>query len=188
MNLPIRIRNISKSLILTCFASLIAGWSGTAAAQESAQARTGGVIEEVVVTATRRETSLQETPVAITALGADALEQRNVEDLQDVAKYTPGLQIIGLAGRGGGAGSNVSIRGIGTDAQESQASVGTYIDEVYFPSGFGNVLGLLDVQRVEVLRGPQGTLFGRNTIAGAIQYVSVAPENELSGYLEATIG
>ena len=188
MNLPICTRNLCKRLILACFASSIAGWSGTAAAQESAQARTGTVIEEVVVTATRRETSLQDTPVAITALGTDALEQRNVEDLQDVAKYTPGLQIIGLAGRGGGAGSNVSIRGIGTDAQESQASVGTYIDEVYFPSGFGNVLGLLDVQRVEALRGPQGTLFGRNTIAGAIQYVSVAPENELSGYLEGTFG
>ena len=154
----------------------------------SAQERSPSVIEELVVTATRRETSLQETPIALTALGKETLEQRNAEDLQDVAKYTPGLQIIGLAGRGGGAGSNVSIRGIGTDAQESQASVGTYIDEVYFPSGFGNVLGLLDVERVEVLRGPQGTLFGRNTIAGAIQYVTVAPDHELEGYFRGTLG
>ena len=188
MKLPVRTLKISNNLILSCFASLIVGSSGTAVAQESAQARSGIVMEEVVVTATRRETNLQETPVALTVLGTDALERRNVEDLQDVAKYTPGLQIIGLAGRGGGAGSNVSIRGIGTDSRESQASVGTYIDEVYFSSGFGNVLGLLDVERVEVLRGPQGTLFGRNTIAGAIQYVSVAPENELSGYLEGTFG
>ena len=175
---------------LSSVAASIIVLSGAVAAQDSEtrQGLSDGWIEEVVVTATRRETGLQETPIALTALGSQALEQRNAEDLQDVAKYTPGLQIIGLAGRGGGAGSNVSIRGIGTDAQESQASVGTYIDEVYFPSGFGNVLGLLDVERVEVLRGPQGTLFGRNTIAGAIQYVSVAPENEFSSYLKGTFG
>jgi len=143
---------------------------------------------EIIVTATRRETNLQSTPVAVTALSTQALEDRSVEDLQDVANFTPGLSIIGQAGRGGGMGSNITIRGIGTDSQDAQASVGTYIDDVYFASSLGNVLGLVDVERVEVLRGPQGTLFGRNTIAGAIQYVTTRPGHEYAGYVKGTLG
>lgn len=169
--------------------AIIAGALGldvtVASAQSDDLANLG--LEEIIVTATRKETSLQDTAVAVTALSAQDLENQNVETLQDVANYTPGLQIVSFAG-GGNARGNVVLRGIGADALDSQASVGTYIDEVYFPSAFGNVLGLLDLQRIEVLRGPQGTLFGRNTIAGAIQYVSQTPTNEFEGNIKATLG
>jgi iron complex outermembrane receptor protein len=153
----------------------------------SAPLHAQGTLEEIVITSTRTETNLQDTAVAVTALNTEQLENRGVADLRDVAKYTPGLEFMSTAG-GGGSKGNAVIRGIGTDGIDSQASVGTYIDEVYFPSLFGNVLGLLDLDRIEVLRGPQGTLFGRNTIAGAIQYVTAAPGDELGGYVKATVG
>jgi iron complex outermembrane receptor protein len=167
-------------------------YAAIATTSVSAQNESNGdallTLEEVIVTATRRETSLQETAVAVAAYNTEMLEQRNTDDLQDVARFTPGLTILGQSGRGGGAGGSVAIRGMGTDGQESQPSTGIYIDEVYYPSGYGNVLGLLDAGSVEVLRGPQGTLFGRNTIAGAIQYRSAAPTDDFSGFVTATAG
>jgi iron complex outermembrane receptor protein len=77
---------------------------------------------------------------------------------------------------------------MGVDAQASSQAVGVYIDDVYYASSFANILGLVDVERVEVLRGPQGTLFGRNTIAGAIQYVTKAPDKEFGGYVRGAVG
>ncbi|HTU11533.1 MAG TPA: TonB-dependent receptor [Allosphingosinicella sp.] len=142
---------------------------------------------DIIVTATRGETRLQDTPLAVSALSATTLRDRNVATIQDVAAYVPNLSIGNRAGTGS-AGGSVSIRGMGVDAQDSSAAVGIYLDEVYFASSRGNILGLLDVERVEVLRGPQGTLFGRNTIAGAIQYVSRAPGRELGGYVSGTYG
>ena len=145
-------------------------------------------IDEIVVTAQRRETSLQNTPVAVSAYSTNQLRDRNIVNLQDVSDFTPGLEIVARPGRSGGGGAGITIRGIGADSQDSQSAVGSYIDEVYYPSAYGNVLGLLDVERVEVLRGPQGTLFGRNTISGAIQYVTKKPEKELGGYVTGTVG
>lgn len=152
-----------------------------------AEANDPSGLTTIVVTATRQATDLQTTPVAVSALSGGDLQERNVTTLQDVAQFVPSLELVGRPGRGG-ASSGITIRGIGTDAQDSQASVGVYVDEVFFGSGYGNVLGLLDVQRVEVLRGPQGTLFGRNTIAGAIQYVSNAPTHEFEGYVQGSYG
>lgn len=163
--------------------------TGAAMAQtDDADVNGARTLEEVTVFATRTgETDLQTTPIAVTALNSEAIQKLNIENLQDVANFTPSLQITAQAGRAGAAGS-VTIRGIGGDARESQAAVGTYIDDVYFASGFGNILGLLDVAQVEVLRGPQGTVFGRNTIAGAIQYRSTKPGDDLSGYARGTVG
>lgn len=154
---------------------------------EQDSSRSGG-LEEIVVTATRAgETDLQETPIAITAFSSAALEKTNSADLQDVAQFVPGLSIGNRVGSGSNFGA-IAIRGMGVDAQESSASVGTYIDDVFYASGRGNIVGLVDVARLEVLRGPQGTLFGRNTIAGAIQYVTKAPSNEFEGYIGGTFG
>lgn len=143
-----------------------------------------GDISDIIVTATRVETSLQKTPVAITALSGAQLQQKNIVSLVDVGNYVPSLSIGGRGGQGTNQG-NVTLRGIGVNAPDSSPSVGLYIDEVYYPSVTGNLLGLFDVARVEVLRGPQGTLFGRNTIAGAIQFISTKPEvGKFSGYAE----
>lgn len=167
-----------------CFGSVVAVLAATPAlAQDGDQVR----LEEVIVTATRIETSLQDTAVAATALSGADIEQGNVRTLQDVSAYVPSMSVGNRAGEGG-AGGAVSIRGMGVDAQDSSAAVGTYIDDVYFASNRGNILGMMDVERVEVLRGPQGTLFGRNAIAGAVQYVTVAPGNEFEGYLRGSGG
>jgi iron complex outermembrane receptor protein len=149
---------------------------------------TAGRLDVVTITATRSgATDLQVTPIAVTSISGEDLETRNIDNLQDVANYVPSLSIGARAGFGSGFG-NVSLRGMGVDAQGSSQAVGTYIDDVFYSSDYGNILGLMDVERVEVLRGPQGTLFGRNTIAGAIQYVTRAPDDKFGGYLTATSG
>lgn len=145
-------------------------------------------LEEIVVTATRSgETDLQSTPIAVTSISSDDLQTRNIDTLQSVSSYVPSLSIGNRSGFGSGFGA-VSLRGMGVDAPDSSQAVGTYIDDLFYASGFGNILGLMDVERVEVLRGPQGTLFGRNTIAGAIQYVTKAPDDELGGYIKGALG
>jgi iron complex outermembrane receptor protein len=160
----------------------------SAGSQESPADDQNVGLEDIIVTATRSETSLQDTPIAITAFSSKSLEEKSMRSLQDVATSTPNLSLVGRAGTGG-AGGSIAIRGIGVDAVDSSAAVGTYIDEVYFGSTRGNILGLLDVNRIEVLRGPQGTLFGRNTIAGAIQYVTMDPSTqEIGGYLSGALG
>lgn len=153
-----------------------------------AQAGDGLQLEEIVVTATRVETGLQDTPVAVTAVSGEQIELANIRTLQDVAAYVPSMSVGNRAGEGAGGGA-VSIRGMGVDAQDSAAAVATYIDDVYFASSRGNILGLMDVDRVEVLRGPQGTLFGRNAIGGAVQYVTVAPNTEkFEGFVKGSFG
>ena len=147
----------------------------------------GGIkLEEIVVTAQRAETNLQETPISVAAVSGEQLAQQGASTLLDLASFIPNLQVGSTTLQGAGNG-RFAIRGIGQEAG-TQASVGLYIDEVYYPTGAGNLMGLFDVDRVEVLRGPQGTLFGRNTIGGAIQYVTVQPGREFGGYGEATLG
>ncbi len=172
------------SLMIAAQANAQQAASGTEAESQPQEA---AKLEQVVITATRTETKLQTTPIAVSAFSADAIRQRGIGNLADVAAYVPGLSIG--SGQGLGAGTaNISIRGMGVDSGDSDGSVGTYVDEVFFSSGRGNILGLMDTARVEVLRGPQGTLFGRNTIAGAIQYVTNAPKREFGGYVTGTVG
>jgi iron complex outermembrane receptor protein len=158
---------------------------GFALAQESPA--TSG-LEEIIVTAQRKETSLQETPVSITVFSADALQERGITSLLEISSFTPNLQVGSRSGQAGTQGG-YAIRGVGVNAGGSSPAVGIYIDDVYFPSGAGNLMSLFDVSRVEVLRGPQGTLFGRNTIGGAIQYITVRPNTDgFSGFVEGTGG
>lgn len=148
-----------------------------AAVQEEAAAATA--TEEIVVTARRREESLQDTPVAISPFSAETLEARQVEGTQDLERITPSLQLK-PAGQlsGNTAASVVFIRGVGqldpTGAVDP--GVGIYIDEVYVGRAVGGLIDFGDIAGVEVLRGPQGTLFGRNTIGGAILVRTHAPE------------
>ncbi len=172
---------------LCCGVAGIALMSSAAARAQQAPADNKTALQEVVVTATRQATNLQKTPIAVTALSGQALRDRGVATLLDVSAFVPSLSIGSRSGTSTENGA-VAIRGMGVDATASSAAVGIYVDEVYFPSGPGNLLGLFDVNRVEVLRGPQGTLFGRNTIAGAIQYVTNEPENRFGGYLDVIGG
>jgi iron complex outermembrane receptor protein len=145
-------------------------------------------VEEVVVTARRREESLQTTPVAVTAITADTLEKRNVVNISDIAEMTPGLQVAQTAGTLGTA--TVFIRGIGyTDSEIGQDSpIGLYLDGV--PSGRVStaLMQLVSPDRVEVLRGPQGTLFGRNTTGGAISITTHTSRDEFNGMVKASYG
>ncbi len=150
---------------------------GEAAVQDEEDAVTTG--EEIVVTARRREESLQDTPVAVSPFSAETLEARQAEGTQDLERITPSLQLK-PAGQlsGNTAASVVFIRGVGQldPTAAVDPGVGIYIDEVYVGRAVGGLIDFGDISSVEILRGPQGTLFGRNTIGGAILVRTRPPE------------
>jgi iron complex outermembrane receptor protein len=145
-------------------------------------------LEEVVVTAERREMALQDTPISIVALSSETLERKGIEDISDVALFTPNLAINGSRGYGNNQ-PTFSIRGIsGGGGTTSERGVALYIDGIYVPRTNGSVFKVFDIERVEVLRGPQGTLFGRNSTGGAIRLVTRQPGPEFDSYVRATLG
>jgi iron complex outermembrane receptor protein len=149
-----------------------------------------GGLGEITVTATRLPTNLQDTPIAITAVTAEALEERGITDIADLTSVVPNAQFRRVQGAFG-PGVSAFIRGIGsTDTGlGAENPVAFYIDDVYYPVLLGANFDLLDIDRIEVLRGPQGTLFGRNTLAGAINIVARQPQlGDTWGYAELTIG
>lgn len=147
-------------------------------------------IPDIIVTAQRREESLQKTPVAVTALGEQQLVDRGVRSVLDLQQSTPNLQIATQTAGSGTSSATFFIRGLGQQrsGNGTQPAVGIYVDDFYYPSLSGNLFKVLDVERIEVLRGPQGTLFGRNTIGGAVRYVTRKPTDEISGFLDLTAG
>ncbi|WP_169053496.1 TonB-dependent receptor [Alteraurantiacibacter aquimixticola] len=152
---------------------------------EQASSRPGGTI---IVTAERRETDLQDTPLSIVAVTPEVIEAKGIENLQDLATFTPNLNITG--GRGSGnSNPTFSIRGVsGGGGATGERGVGLYLDGIYVPRTNGSVLRVLDIERVEVLRGPQGTLFGRNSTGGAIRYFTKRPDpSATEGYIRATV-
>ena len=152
---------------------------------------TGLTLEEITVTARRREESLQSTPVAVTALTGEALETRAAASVEAVSQFVPNVQFDGAAALSGGAyNATVFIRGIGQNdfAIFSDPGAAMYLDGVYLGRSIGGIMDAVDLHRVEVLRGPQGTLFGRNTIGGAVNIVSRQPSDELEGEVSLTGG
>ncbi|MDZ7768881.1 MAG: TonB-dependent receptor plug domain-containing protein [Woeseiaceae bacterium] len=146
-----------------------------------------GQIEEIVVTAQKREQNIQDVPVAVTAYTGRMLEESAIKDIRDLAAIAPSL--ISNQSQNSTT-SSFSIRGIGTSAQNFglESSVGLYIDEVYRARPSSIINNLVDIAAVEVLRGPQGTLFGKNTPSGAIIIRSVQPGHERNAFLEVTAG
>jgi iron complex outermembrane receptor protein len=145
---------------------------------------------DIVVTATRQSTNLQDTPIAITAITAEALEERGITNMGDLTSVVPNAQFRRVQGAFG-PGISAFIRGLGSadTSIANEATVAFYIDDVYYPMLLGANFDLLDVDHVEVLRGPQGTLFGRNALAGAINIVGRQPSTrETTAYIETTIG
>ena len=143
---------------------------------------------DIIVTAERRATTLQNTPLSILAVTQEAIDSKGIKDLQDLSHFTPNLSISPTRGSGSSA-ANFVIRGIsGGGGATGERGVGLYIDGIYMPRTSGSVLRVLDVDRIEVLRGPQGTLFGRNSTGGAIRIFSKQPTDNFEGSLEATGG
>ena len=126
----------------------------------------------IVVTARRREERLQDVPIAITAYSGEQLQQSGAIDITDIAQTTPSVTLE--PSRGTNNTLTAFIRGVGQQDPVAgfEAGVGIYLDDVYLNRPQGAVLEIYDVERIEVLRGPQGTLYGRNTIGGAIKYVT----------------
>jgi len=153
------------------------------AADDASQA----TLDEVVVTATKRETSLEKTPVSITVLSADTLKDDRIATITDLGSVTPGVVING---RAQGAGNPITIRGIGSDVLGLGAddAVAVYLDGVYQGRQYGAVSELPGVDRIEVLRGPQGTLYGRNATGGAISVVSKEPSTVSAVSFDAGYG
>lgn len=143
----------------------------------------------IIVTATLRERSLQDIPLSVTALGGDALENAAVTNVESLQFSVPGLNITTSAGSG--FQSSVRIRGVGTSSTNIgfEGSVGIFVDGIYRPRAGTSLGDFADVERIEVLRGAQSTLFGRNTTAGAISVITKKPElDEFSGSARATVG
>ncbi|PTQ13584.1 TonB-dependent receptor [Sphingomonas oleivorans] len=148
-------------------------------------------VEDITVTARRREESLQDTPVSITAFSAAALDRAQVNTVSDISRFTPNLVLNQSAAiSGNSSATTIFIRGIGQYdfSPTTEPAVGLYVDGVYVARSVGSLLDVADVERVEVLRGPQGTLFGRNTIGGAVNIVSKRPGDEFGGYVDMRVG
>lgn len=168
----------------------IAASAGSVSAAPAPQGSesSGSLLDEIVVTAQRREERVQDVPIAISAFSADQLEQLNVTETLGMIRLIPNL--LGFNNTGLGTANGYYLRGIGNT--ESIATfdppVGTYVDDVFISRQNANNLGLFDVDRIEVLRGPQGTLFGRNTTGGAMNVILRAPGEEMGGFVEAGFG
>ncbi|REK08867.1 MAG: TonB-dependent receptor [Acidobacteria bacterium] len=167
-----------------CSTSTLLG-SLPAAAQQPAS---DPVEETVTVTAQRVEQDLQEVPISVIAVSGEELDERAIDDLQELADSTPGMVVTGQAPSNGEM--TISIRGIGSNTfgLGTESTVGFYVDGFYVPRPQGFVNQFLDLERVEVLRGPQGTLWGRNSTGGALNVLTTAPGRELSGRISASYG
>lgn len=172
-------RIISLALLLGM--SVLAGTAAQAANQP--------VIEEVIVTATKRAQSVQEVPIAVTAISAESLERAGVQDLRDLSAVATSFNMN--SSQTESQGSTLRIRGVGTTGNNIglESAVGVFLDGVYL-SRPGVALGdLMDIESIEVLRGPQGTLFGRNTSAGALNIRTKGPNfEETEGFANVTVG
>ncbi|WP_293920193.1 TonB-dependent receptor [Sphingobium sp. UBA5915] len=180
---------------IRAFALASAAWSGLAAlpalAQDAAQPPAAASEEDngaIVVTARRREETLVSVPIAVSAFSGAALERSGAIDISDLANVTPNTTLE--ASRGTNSTLTAFIRGVGQQDPVSgfEQGVGIYLDDVYLNRPQGALLDIYDVERIEVLRGPQGTLYGRNTIGGAVKYVTRMLPQEFSLKVKGTYG
>ena len=164
---------------------------GAVSTEKNGSAKSGetSVLPEVVVTAQFVRQDIQTTPISMSALTGAMLEERGVTNIMDVANSTPNI-LMREGSSGEGMSNTAYIRGIGQNDFLFAYSprVSFYIDDVYFATVYGSVFDLMDISRVEILRGPQGTLFGRNAVGGAIRIFSQQPTGDGSGYIELNTG
>ncbi|HMO67218.1 MAG TPA: TonB-dependent receptor [Novosphingobium sp.] len=177
-------KRIRSGLLSFCALSVFAASNASAQDMPAEDERLSGM-SEIVVTAQRRAERVQDIPVAISAFGGEQIERAGIASLENIAPRVPSFYF----GSFGAARPQLYIRGIGTRSFDpgSESSVGVFADDVYLGRSSGSFGAMKDIERVEVLRGPQGTLYGRNTIGGAINVISRAPTDELTGSIEGGI-
>lgn len=171
------------SLLVVCFLPSL-GLSETLA--KGVNKKSAGTLEEVIVTARRTSENMQTVPVAVSSLSSMALAEANIRNVGSLSNVVPGLDITE-----GRKEAGFSIRGVGKKSVTEvriEGGVGVYLDGIYLPRNDNQLLELADVESVQVLRGPQGTLFGKNSIGGAILITTRKPAEELRGELELTVG
>ena len=175
-----------KALRALFATTALIGGSAAFAQAVTAPADTSGGLDDIVVTASKTGASkLQDTPLAVTAFSADTLERTGIKDVRDLASLTPNLQVTQNS-----SFSQVYIRGIGSNNVfgGSDPSSTIHLDGIYLARPASYLSNFLDVERIEVLRGPQGTLYGRNSVGGTINVISRKPANELTGKAQLTYG
>lgn len=174
--------SVRLTLLTTIAASAI--WTGSAHAEAPADGSAAMAIDDIVVTAQRREERLIDVPISVSALGGEALERGGVVNVSNIGTYVPNIQINQTVGNT--FGPLISIRGLAPASDTSlgrDQPVGLYIDGVPIAKSTGAAFDIVDLQRVEVLRGPQGTLYGKNTIGGAVNLITRKPSGEFGGTL-----
>src|SRR5213079_2754200 len=168
-------------------AAALAALAGAPTARAQQPAATSGGLEEVIVTAQKREQNLQEIGISLSAVSGSDLTELGVVNATDITKSMPAVV---LTQPNGPSSFSLAIRGVVqndfADHQESPAAI--YVDDVYVSQMIGLAFSVFDVDRVEVLRGPQGTLFGRNATGGLANYITRKPTDQAGGYLDTTFG
>src|SRR5690606_27513129 len=185
---PAHFRATTLSLAIVTALAAPAAHAQDAAPSDDASARSATQLDAVTVTARRRAESIMDVPVAVSAFGEEQLKDLQASDVTGLQGAVPNLNIV--QGRGSANSTNVFIRGIGQpDALQSfDPGVGMYVDDVYYSRINGSMFSLFDVQQIEVLRGPQGTLYGKNSTGGAIKVTTRDPFDQSGGAAELTIG
>lgn len=152
---------------------------------------TDALMGDIIVTARKREETVQSIPQSVSAFSGESIEARGIQKIDGLANFTPSMTFQNNPSFGGaGSSAAIYIRGIGQKEflPTTEPGVGVYVDGVYVARSVGALLDLVDIERIEILRGPQGTLFGRNTIGGAISITTRRPEETPSGSVQATTG
>ena len=179
----------SSHLLLSGVAAMALAIPVSAAAQDAPAVEDDGPLSEIVVTAERRGQNLQEVPLAISAVQSEELELRGLTEAKDLSAIAPNVAVSGATTNA--TASVISIRGIPTPADETQgfdSPIGLYVDGVYMARSSASSFEVADIERVEVLRGPQGTLFGRNTTGGAINFITKLPTDDAGVKVRAGYG
>ena len=179
---------IRRTCLATCIPLILAGLPLPASAQTGEQAAGSNVLGEIIVTAQRREQTLQDVPVAVTAFSSDALELVGSSNIGELALAVPSVTLE--PSRATNSTLTAFIRGVGQQDPLAgfEQGVALYVDDVYMARPQGALLDIYDVERIEVLRGPQGTLYGRNAVGGAIKYVTRPLADEPDLRLRASVG
>jgi len=169
------------------FISTIVAALGLAVSPVSYVHAQDSALEEIIVTAERREASLQETDISMTVLGGKTLQELGISDYTDLQDFAPNVRTPPIPTSAGGA---IAIRGFrnGETIGTFEPKVGLYLDGVLIAKNPGSAFDVLDMERIEILRGPQGTLYGRNTVGGAINYITKKPTDEFEGKVSLTYG
>src|SRR5882672_201894 len=178
-----------RAIVSMLGGSLFVAATAAAADEPPVGDRGESELAEIVVTAQKRAENLQNVPIAMQAYSGDQLQKAGVNQITDIVTLAPNLNVVVQ----NALSQHIVIRGVGTNEffGNAPSSVGTYMDEVTMNSSYMSTLGLFDMERVEILRGPQNSLFGRNTTGGAVNYITNQPKvgaDKIDGTVTATYG